>query len=102
MEADSLRALARVAATSPAHLLDFFLKMPIDLCGAGTSGLSVYDASAPGDPVFRWTNLSGKLEKYAVSAEQLPETSVRAELPLTEILLSFSSVPLAIFIISIK
>lgn len=64
LEAQSLRALAQVAATTPDHLLDFFIKMPIDLCGAGSGGLSVYDPKAPGERVFRWTNVSGKLEKY--------------------------------------
>lgn len=64
LETKCLRALAHVAATSPDHLLDFFLKMPIDLCGAGSSGLSVYDPNAPGEQVFHWTNVSGRLEKY--------------------------------------
>ncbi len=64
LESRSLRALAKVAATSPNHLLDFFLKMPIDLCGAGSGGLSVYDPKAPGEQLFHWTNVSGKLEKY--------------------------------------
>jgi RNA polymerase sigma factor (sigma-70 family) len=64
VQADSLRALAQVASSSPHQLLDFFLKMPIDLCGAQSSGLSVYDPTAPGEKVFHWTNLSGTLAKY--------------------------------------
>lgn len=64
VEAESLRALAQVAANSPDQLLDFFLKMPMDLCGAGSGGLSVYDPAAPGEKVFHWTNVSGKLAKY--------------------------------------
>ncbi len=100
LEANSLRALAQVAATSPEHLLDFFLKMPIELCGAGTSGLSVYDATAPGEPAFRWTNLSGKLEKYVGGTT--PRNFSPCGVTLDRNSPQLSSVPLATFSTSTK
>jgi RNA polymerase sigma factor (sigma-70 family) len=60
-EAESLRTLARVIAASPQDLVDAFLKIPLDLCRAGTAGLSLLETNASGEQVFRWTNLSGKL-----------------------------------------
>jgi len=63
VEAESLRFLAQTVAASPEHLVDSFLKMAIDLCRAGTSGISLLETSSTGVQVFRWTNLAGKLAK---------------------------------------
>ncbi len=38
--------------------------MPLDLCHAGTGGLSLLETNSAAEQVFRWTNLSGTLAKY--------------------------------------
>jgi len=62
-EAECLQTLAQVVAASPEHLVDSFLTMALDLCGAGTAGLSFLETDASGEQVFRWTHLTGKLAK---------------------------------------
>jgi signal transduction histidine kinase len=57
----ALRALARVMAEKPDELIDALLKAALELCEAGTAGLSVLDA---GQQVFRWTNLAGALHQH--------------------------------------
>jgi RNA polymerase sigma factor (sigma-70 family) len=64
LEAECLDALAQAADASLDSLINCFLQMPIDLCGAGTAGLSLLETSATGEKVFRWTNLAGRLEKH--------------------------------------
>ena len=61
-EAKSLRILERAAVTSPERLVDAFLQMALDLCHAGTAGLSFLERGADGKLIFRWTNLAGKLQ----------------------------------------
>ena len=63
-ETNSLRLLAEAATFSPQQLVDVFLRMPIDLCRAGTAGLSLLDTVSNGEQVFRWTNLAGRLAKH--------------------------------------
>ena len=63
-ETDSLRSLARTAASSPGSLINSFLQMPIQLCAAGTAGVSMLEVGPEGEQLFRWTNLAGRLEKY--------------------------------------
>lgn len=63
-EMKALDLLAEVLAASPARLMDCFLQMPLDLCHAGTGGLSLLETSSEGKQVFRWTHLSGILAKY--------------------------------------
>jgi RNA polymerase sigma factor (sigma-70 family) len=60
-EAECLHRLADALAVSPENLIDTFLKIPLELCGAGTSGLSLLETNGSGEQVFRWTNLAGKL-----------------------------------------
>lgn len=60
-ESECLHRLVQAAALSPEALIDCFLKMPLDLCRAGTAGLSLLETDASGKPIFRWTNLAGKL-----------------------------------------
>jgi hypothetical protein len=61
-ETDALRALAR--ASSAEELIDCFLAMALELCGAGTAGVSLLETNTKGEQIFRWTNLAGKLAKY--------------------------------------
>jgi len=63
-ETDSLHALAQVVAASPEKLIDSFLRMPLDLCRAGTAGLSLLEMNSKGEQVFRWTHLSGRLANH--------------------------------------
>lgn len=62
-EAECVRILTQAVAASPEQMIDSFLKMPIELCRAGTAGLSFLETNASGEQVFRWTNLAGKLAK---------------------------------------
>jgi RNA polymerase sigma factor (sigma-70 family) len=62
-EANSLLALMHSADASTAELIDCFLKISIDLCRAGTAGLSLLEVTTSDKQEFRWTNLAGKLEK---------------------------------------
>jgi signal transduction histidine kinase len=57
----ALYKLARVMAENPAQLVDSVLSAALELCDAGTAGLSVFDSDAE---VFRWTNLVGSLSKH--------------------------------------
>jgi signal transduction histidine kinase len=60
----SLHALARVPMTSPNELIDALLRMALELCSAGTAGLSLLETTPQGEHVFRWTNLVGALSKH--------------------------------------
>jgi signal transduction histidine kinase len=57
----ALYKLARVMAENPAQLVDSLLSASLELCDAGTAGLSVLDTDAQ---LFRWTNLVGSLNKH--------------------------------------
>jgi signal transduction histidine kinase len=57
-------ALARVMATAPDELVDTLLRMALELCSAGTAGLSLLETTPEGEQVFRWTNLAGTLSQY--------------------------------------
>jgi signal transduction histidine kinase len=60
----ALHTLARVMANAPNELIDTLLRLAIELCGAGTAGLSLLETPAQGDPIFRWANLTGALNKH--------------------------------------
>lgn len=62
-ETECMAALAQTAAF-PERMVDSFLEMAMDLCRAGTAGLSLLETNAEGEQVFRWTNLAGKLAKH--------------------------------------
>jgi signal transduction histidine kinase len=57
-------ALARVMATAPNELVDTLLRMALELCSAGTAGLSLLETTPQGEQVFRWTKLAGTLSKH--------------------------------------
>jgi signal transduction histidine kinase len=63
-ENTAMRRLARVMATAPEKLIDTLLRAALELCSAGTAGLSVLETPQVGQPVFRWTNLVGSLSKH--------------------------------------
>ncbi len=61
-DGDSLKLLEKAALVSPARLVDRFLQMALDLCSAGTAGLSFLESTPSGKKIFRWTNLAGGLQ----------------------------------------
>src|SRR5580704_855830 len=63
-EAESLQKLARVMARKPHKLVETLLEMALDLCGAGTAGISLLEERPDADAVFRWAHLKGALEGY--------------------------------------
>jgi len=60
----ALQSLARVMTTSPETLIDTLLKLALELCSAGTAGLSLRETNEQGEQIFRWTNLAGALRKH--------------------------------------
>jgi signal transduction histidine kinase len=60
----ALHGLARVMATAPNELIDTLLRTALELCSAGTAGLSLMEIPPAGEPIFRWTNLAGALNKH--------------------------------------
>ena len=51
-------------ANSPRRLPDTLLRLALELCGAGTAGISLLETPAENEPIFRWTNVAGGLKKY--------------------------------------
>lgn len=65
-ENDALFALARQLATraDPDAVLAKLVHTAVDLCGAGTAGISLLETPEPeGEMVFRWTHMAGHLEE---------------------------------------
>ena len=60
----ALRALAQIMATAPEELIDTLLRTALELCSAGTAGLSLLEGLPEGEQIFRWTNLAGALSKH--------------------------------------
>jgi signal transduction histidine kinase len=60
----ALHTLARVMATAPDELVDTLLRSAIELCSAGTAGLSLLETPENGEQIFRWTNVAGVLSKH--------------------------------------
>jgi len=67
-EGKALRVLARMLATEPHKLIDGLLGIAIQLCGAGTAGLSVLETLSNGEQIFRWTHLAGRLKRFVDSS----------------------------------
>jgi PAS domain S-box-containing protein len=63
-ENKALRALATVMANSPEELPDTLLQTALELCNAGTAGLSLLETTPTGEVIFRWTNLAGALKGH--------------------------------------
>jgi signal transduction histidine kinase len=60
----ALQGLARVMATAPDELVDTLLRTALELCSAGTAGLSLVESPPEGEQILRWTNLAGALSKH--------------------------------------
>lgn len=61
----ALYSLARVMAGAPDILMDYLLAMAMDLCNAGSAGLSVPETLPNGEEIFRWTHVCGELNGLA-------------------------------------
>jgi diguanylate cyclase (GGDEF)-like protein/PAS domain S-box-containing protein len=59
----TLHTIARTMAASPDELMDRLLQLALELCGAGTAGLSLLETNLEGEQLLRWTNLAGILRK---------------------------------------
>jgi signal transduction histidine kinase len=64
-ESAALRVLARVMANTPGQLLDTLLRIVLELCHAGTAGISLVETLPENETVLRWANLAGVLKKHA-------------------------------------
>jgi len=62
-EGGPLRILARVMADSPRQLPDTLLRLALELCRAGTAGISLVETPPHGEAVLRWTNVAGVLKE---------------------------------------
>jgi PAS domain S-box-containing protein len=60
----ALAALARAAVDRPDDLPGRFAEVALDLCGAGSAGVSLLEAAPEGGTVFRWTALAGALAPH--------------------------------------
>ena len=60
----ALHALAKVMGNSPDTLIDALLEKALDLCCAGSAGLSLLETLPNGEEVFRWTNLAGEIKEF--------------------------------------
>ncbi|WP_290648198.1 ATP-binding protein [Aquisalimonas sp.] len=60
----ALVALAGQWASEPETILHALVEAAIELCGAGTAGISLLEQSADGDELFRWAALAGVHEAH--------------------------------------
>jgi signal transduction histidine kinase len=63
-ESRPLRILARVMADSPRQLPDTLLRLALELCRAGTAGISMVETPPGSEPILRWTNVAGVLKEH--------------------------------------
>ncbi|HEY9747375.1 MAG TPA: histidine kinase dimerization/phospho-acceptor domain-containing protein, partial [Allocoleopsis sp.] len=63
-ENTALHTLARQMADQPATMLRQLVQMALDLCQAGTAGVSLLETSETGEVIFRWVCLAGDLAAY--------------------------------------
>jgi signal transduction histidine kinase len=61
-ESAALRILARVMANSPRQLPDTLLRLALELCRAGTAGISMVETTPENEPTLRWTHVAGLLK----------------------------------------
>jgi signal transduction histidine kinase len=63
-EIESLQSLTRIIGKSPNTFPDTLLEHAMELCGAGTAGLSLLETTADGEQILRWTNIAGTLKGH--------------------------------------
>lgn len=63
-ENTALHTLARQMADQPATMLRQLVQMALDLCQAGTAGVSLLETNETGEVIFRWVCLAGDLAAH--------------------------------------
>lgn len=63
-ENQAMRTLVQQLVQQPEVMLKSLVTMALDLCQAGTVGVSLLESTPNGEPVFRWVALAGALEQY--------------------------------------
>jgi signal transduction histidine kinase/PAS domain-containing protein len=63
-ENQALHTLARQLVNQPETMLQSLVDIALDLCCAGTAGVSLLETTANGEEVFRWNVLAGALAQY--------------------------------------
>jgi PAS domain S-box-containing protein len=67
-ENDALHALVRDLADTPRHVLQLLVDIALDLCGAGSAGVSVREPTSGGHEIVRWVTLAGQLAPHVGTA----------------------------------
>jgi len=62
-ESKALQTLATVIVENPRGVLKCLVRLAIELCGAGSAGVSLLEKTDDGD-VFRWVTLAGEFAPY--------------------------------------
>lgn len=63
-ENQALHTLARQLVAQPENILKSLVDIALDLCVAGTAGVSLLETTANGEEIFRWNVLAGALAEY--------------------------------------
>ncbi|BCL36350.1 ATP-binding protein [Nostoc sp. MS1] len=63
-EIRSLHSLARQLAQQPQTMLQALVATAVELCLAGSAGVSLLDVTPDGEEIFRWSAISGSLKEY--------------------------------------
>ncbi|MCP6762314.1 MAG: ATP-binding protein [Fischerella sp. CENA71] len=63
-ENQALHALARQLVNTPETMLQSLVDMALELCVAGSTGVSLLETTTDGEEVFRWNVLAGAFEQY--------------------------------------
>ncbi|RCJ39555.1 hypothetical protein A6770_38890 [Nostoc minutum NIES-26] len=63
-EVQILRALGQQLTLPPQAILKYLVSAAVDLCQAGTAGVSLIETLSSGEEVFRWVALAGVYEPY--------------------------------------
>jgi PAS domain S-box-containing protein len=61
---DAFDTLARCMAEEPDQIVDRLGRLALELCRAGSAGVSVLETSREGKTIFRWATLAGKFAPY--------------------------------------
>ena len=64
-EIAALHALAQRLVDHPDTMLDHLMQIALQLCDAGTAGLSLLEQTPAGEVVFRWAAMAGALASHA-------------------------------------
>jgi PAS domain S-box-containing protein len=64
-ESDAIHALVRDLTDQPPRVLELLVDVALDLCRAGSAGVSLRERTADGGTLFRWVALAGQLAAHA-------------------------------------